>query len=261
VLFRSDNREIGAIAIGAGAALELVDSAVVGTRSATTGLSGGGLEVSGGAALRATGVWVASVRERGVALFGPGTTGDLRDVLVRDVVPSARGAGAGAVAFGGAHLAVARVAVLDVHGIGLGAVPLDVPAVGPLGGQLDGVDVFVRDVGSSVVQVVASGATPRRVAYGLHAGAASALALERVVLVGGGYGFFLSAGGTLAIRTGVVTDQLDGVGAADGARDALTLEQVVWARNATDHVLRDQGLPQAAGLPLPTPVCTDLTCP
>jgi hypothetical protein len=153
-----------------------------------------------------------------------------------------------------------------VYGVGLAAVPLGGADGEVVGARATARDLFLRDVRSSTIRFDASGHTAaptgRLVAYGLHVADGSALDVRRAVLDGGGFGFFVAAGGRLALRTAVITRQLDAVGASNTAADALGLEDVVRRGNAGDDVvLRDLDLPGAASLPLPTPVCSTARCP
>jgi hypothetical protein len=255
----------GAVASGAGSTLALADSAVVATRPNTAGLFGRGLEAHTGAALTAARVLVAQNSEIGATLSRAGTTGALTDVLIVGVAPSARGFGAGATAFGGARLAVERLAVVDVHGVALAAVPLENVREGRLGdARIDGADAFVRGVGSNTIRVDPTDldrAAGRLVAYGLHVGDGCTLDVRRAVVAQGGYGFFAAAGGSFVLRTGVVVAQLDAAGASNTTPDALVLDGVAFRGNAVDAVVHDRVLPEAAALAPPTePSCLDARC-
>jgi hypothetical protein len=244
----------------------LTDSAVGGTTPTAEGLFGRGIEAGAGASVLATRVLVADVTEFGVFLTGA-TTAALTDVLIVDVRPSARGFGAGAVAFGAARLTADRLAVTGVHGMAVAAAPLETPETGlEAGARVDGGDLFVRDVRSSTIRFDDAGDTAapigRRVAYGVHVGDGSAAALARVALARGGYGFFAAAGGALALRVGVITDQLDAFGASNTTSDALVLDAVARFGNAAGNALRrDADLPEAAALPAPTLPCLEVVCP
>jgi hypothetical protein len=87
--------------------------------------------------------------------------------------------------------------------------------------------------------------------------------VQRAAIAEGGYGFFAATGGALALRTGVITRQLDAAGVANGRAtppSMLVLEDVARYGNANDAELRDVDLPTASSLPLPTPVCADAVC-
>jgi hypothetical protein len=260
-----ENQSLGVASTGAGSRVVISDSAVVATSPSVRGTFGRGLEANAGGALEATRVLVADAREVGVMASGPATTASLVDVLVARVVPSQRGFGAGAMAVGGARLDARRLALADVHGVGLAAIPLDDALNGRVGdARVAGTDVFVHRVRSSTIQFDDSGrtATPvgRLVAYGLHVGPGCALDASQTVLTAGGYGFFAASNSAFALRDGVVTGQLDSAGASNNGANMLVLDRVERHGNAVDDVLRQVDLPEAAALPTPTPVCIADTC-
>jgi hypothetical protein len=261
------NREFGVHATGAASVLTLTDSAVVATGANGRGNFGCAAEGSERATLSATRVLFADSREGGLLVFGGNTTATLTDVLITDVAPSARGFGTGAMAFDGARIALDRVALTGVHGVGIAAVPLADTLSDPnANSRIMGLDVFVRDVRSSTIRFndgARTEATPwQLVAYGLHVGGGCLLDVARAVVAAGGFGFFAARDGALTVRTGVVAGQLDAFGASDTAPGALVLEGVAQHGNAVADVMRDVGLPEAAGLPRPTPPpCVDVACP
>jgi hypothetical protein len=263
----SENNVIGAWAEGDGSALELTDVAVRETTPDRNGFFGRAVTVQAAAALAATRVLVTATTELGVTVIQPGATATLTDVLITDITPSARGFGAGAMAFGGARVTVERLAVARVRGAALAAAPFDHPTDGTLAdAELSGRDVFVRNVQSSALRWNEPGALAappaRLVAYGLHAGDGCALDLTRAVVADGGYGFFAAAGARLAMRTGVITGQLSAAGASNTGPDALVLDDVSVYRNASNAVLSAVELPSAAALPSPSPPpCLEATCP
>jgi hypothetical protein len=260
----AENREAGATAFGAGTALVLTDTAVVATGSNLGETFGRGIEADARARLIADRVFVGDNRELGVMVLDAETMATLADVLIADVAPSARGFGGGAMAAGGAQLAIARLAATNVHGAALAAVPVGgARADRVTDARVTGVDLFVRTVRSSTVRFddtsVTLRPTGRLVAYGLHAGAGCALVATQVVVADGGYGFFAAQDSTLAVHTGAIAGQLDAFGAS--TTDALTLEGIARNANANDAVVRDFDLPEAAALPTPTPVCVASSCP
>jgi hypothetical protein len=245
----TDNHEAGVVASGPGTTIALTDVAVQRTRARPNdGLFGRGLAVQNGARLDATRALVADNRELGAGALNAESAVALTDVLVVDVAPSARGFGGGAMAFGGARLALARVAVTGVSGVGTAAVPFDDARNGRVAdARLDGRDVFVRGVRSSTIRFDDTGSTSvptgRLVAYGLHAGRGCGLALAQAVVTAGGFGFFTASDATFALRTGVVTGQLDAFGASNTAPDAVVLTGVARFGNAVNDVLRGLDLP------------------
>jgi hypothetical protein len=261
----ADNRTLGAAAGDVGTVLALSDAIVSGTRPSAGDTFGRGLEANTGARLEARRVLVVDNHEAGVMFIGPVTTASLTDTIVAGVASSARGIGAGALVFGGAEVIVARLALTDVRGAALAALPIDDARNGHLANaRVTGGDVFVRGVRSSTIRFDDSGTTlvptGRLVAYGLHVGAACSLDLAHAVVAGGGFGFFAARGGALAVHTGLITGQLDACGASNTSPDAVVLEDVARSGNAVNDVLRDLDLPEAAALPTPTPVCADAAC-
>jgi hypothetical protein len=102
----------------------------------------------------------------------------------------------------------------------------------------------------------------RRVSYGVLVQPGGALEAERVVLARSGYGFF-NAGGTLALRRGVIRAQLDAAGAvrtADASARTL-LDDVAAVNNATNGVVEDATLPVVSALPTPSSPCIERVCP
>jgi hypothetical protein len=188
---------------------------------------------------------------RGIAA-GAGTRMTLRDAIVRNVEPApGDGDGGGISAEAGAVLDAARIGVTLVHGFGLAAIPSDDGATGSMATIAD---LYVSSVRSSRIFVDPMTREPagRPVAYGVHVGRHGALDAERVVLRDGGYGFF-AVGGTLTLRTGVISGQGDAAGAEH--ETTATLTDVTRTGNAQDATATGGTLPEATALPLPTAIC------
>jgi hypothetical protein len=208
---------------------------------------------------------VADSRETGVAVFTTDTAATMRDVTVLGVESSIRGFGLGVALFGGVRVELERLAVERVRGAAVAVMSLDLPPVHESAVALIATDVFLRSVASSTVQfdgaefsLQPAGAS---VAYGVHVGEAGTFGATRVVIDGGGYGFFVADGGALRVRSGVITRQLDAAGALTvGGSTRAVLDAVALVGNAVDAVVPNVELPSIATLPLPTPVCDMPSC-
>jgi hypothetical protein len=263
----ADNQMIGVQVLNPGSEVRLTDSALVATRP-TMALLGRGVVVSGGGAFTTSGTLIADHHESGVIVFDPGSSAVLTDSIISGVAPSAQGFGVGAIAFGAASLALDRVAVTRVHGVGVAAVPDDAAdGTRVTGASVTGIDLYFRDVRSSTIRFADVAGQPRPtgrlVAYGLHVGDGCTLDARRAVAWTGGYGFFAAAGSAFAWRTGVITGQLDAAGVANGVSSAhpFVLDDVAAFGNATDATLHDLDLPEAGSLAVPTAPCTSQVCP
>ncbi|MBI5518105.1 MAG: hypothetical protein HY909_30320 [Deltaproteobacteria bacterium] len=249
----ANSTEVGVDAFGSDTVMELAASVVRNTQVNGAGTFGRALGVQGGATLRATGVLLADNSESAVFAAEVGTEARLSDTIILGVRPNGRGLGMGLLAMQGARLEGVRVAVQAVHGTGVAALPYRGEAVPTVALR----DLLVRDVRSSTVRTSADGPTVRpvgrMVAYGLHVGPGCSLDATHAVLDHGGFGFF-SANGTITLRQGIVSRQIEGLGAVDLATPdgATTLEGVSFLDNATDRIARRDDLPTASELPPPT---------
>ncbi len=88
-----ENTEVGALSLGAGTRIDLVETAILDTSPSPDGRAGRGLEASDGATLTATGCTVQGNVDIGVAATGTGTTVELVDTGILDTSPRADGAG------------------------------------------------------------------------------------------------------------------------------------------------------------------------
>ncbi len=170
--------------------------------------------------------------------------------------------GIGVASYAG-DVALDGVAIRNVFGVGVVSSPARKEDGGGTG-IVHALDLFVSTVRSATIELSADGTMGRggTVAYGLHAGPECTLSGDRVTLDSGGYGIY-NAGGTIAIRVGSITRQLDGAGAftvgSDGPR--LVLENVARGANASDEFRSRGDLPSAAALSPPTAICTSDSCP
>ncbi|MBI5512857.1 MAG: DUF1565 domain-containing protein [Deltaproteobacteria bacterium] len=202
------SRESSALAVGSSgghpSTLRVSDSAVRDT--AARGNFGVALAAIQGAALELRRVVVSRSQGGGVMAAGVSTRTTLEDVLVLDVsAPDERG-GFGVVASSDAVVTARRVSVVRSHGAALAAMPSTTLRLTAGGATLDVQDAYVRDVGSGTIDSdpcrIGRVVGPRR-AYGVYVGAASAVALERLVLLQGEVGA-AAYGGSLRWRLGVV---------------------------------------------------------
>lgn len=230
--------------------MELEGYVVRGVESRSDGLLGHGVDVLGGA-LSFRGVLVERVREAAFAIAVGRAS--VEDSLVRDVRPTTRGLGLGVWAFSNAQVDLRRFAIENVQGSAVSALPFQSLARTSVGGA----DWFVRDVRSGTVRVVEDEMTStpegRPVAYGLHAGPGCSIDAARVVIDGGGFGFY-NANGVVRVHTGVITNQLDAAGAIDVATpaSAWSLDDVARAGSANDGVVQRNDLPTASSIPAPS---------
>jgi hypothetical protein len=192
---------------------------------------GRGLEVSNNARVSAAGLLVEDNHEIGVAAVDGENSLIGTDVIVRGVRPSGRGFGVGlyALSRGGANLT--RLAIVDVRGAGLAAVPTVMYPRSVVSVQ----HLYVRGVSPSTVQFDPSGTTGMpvgdAVSYGLFADLGTHVDVLRALVEGAHYGFY-NASGTMFIRQGVIGEaQLSG-GAPEipsrAGRDYTTLEDLTF---------------------------------
>ncbi|MBI5518107.1 MAG: right-handed parallel beta-helix repeat-containing protein [Deltaproteobacteria bacterium] len=246
----ADIIDTGIAAFEPGTLLELTACAVFGTRPRLDGFGGRALAALSGSTLVATEVLIAGAVEAGLVVSGGEAR--LEDLIAIDIAPSTRGFGLGLYASRGARVSGARVAFRAVAGAGVSAP--GIPGTAGTGVTIQ--NLFVREVCSSTIGVSESDArrpVGRSVAYGLHAGHGCTIDVTRAVLDQGGFGFF-NASGTITLRQGVITRQLESSGAVDLAtpESRTTLEGVSFLDNATDTVTRRDDLPTASELPPPT---------
>ncbi len=115
-----NNRDVGALAFGAAARLDLIASVVRDTAPRTDASAGYGLLSQDGATLTAAGVLVVDNTEAGVAAEGNGSRVELRDCIVRRTHARADGTGGfGLVSHQGATLTATRMVIADNHSAGV----------------------------------------------------------------------------------------------------------------------------------------------
>lgn len=112
--------EVGVMAVGEGASIDLWDSAIVATAPTVAGVLGHGLEVVDGARASLDGVLAEGNHEVGLLASGPGSLVELSGVEVRDTRPApASGSGRGLAVQGGARLEATDTRVQGSHELGL----------------------------------------------------------------------------------------------------------------------------------------------
>lgn len=157
-------------------------------------------------------VLVEDSAEEGFAAIGTGTEATLEDVIVRGVLPSARGFAIGALTSGGAHLTARRVAVVGTRGIGFGSQQYG-QIIRAAGTRMTAQDIYVRAVAPG--QIVYSITSPDQppagtAAYGFVAGEATENVADRVLIEDTETG--IAALSPLTIRgIVIVRARLDGV--------------------------------------------------
>jgi hypothetical protein len=243
------SHDLGVSSQGSGTVLLLSDSEVRGTTARADGTFGRALDVSASGGLLATRVLLDQNVEVAASASGEGLALGLVDVIVAGVSPSARGYGAGAVAFGVGSIAATRLEDDDSNGKAQGAVPAGSTTGATIeGAQFTVVDLFERGVGNSTVHFTAPGSTAQAgapVAYGLHASTACQLDATRAVIDRGGYGVADFAG-VLAVHQGVIANQTVAGGAVvgvDNATGGFALEYTTFEGNAVDDVLHNAMIP------------------
>ncbi len=255
------SRQTGVVVAGIGSRMQLDDCLVGDTQSESHGSFGHGALAYLGASFVARRVVFDRNREAGVMAFHAGTAVDLTDVFVTSTAPSAQGLGGGVFAFGAASVRASRLAVQTSAGAALAAAQfIDDVGMTTVGSSIAVRDAWVERVRSNTVAIepVRHAPTGRAVAYGAHAGDRCAVDLARVVIADGGYGFFV-ADGSIVVRDGVITGQLDAAGAASG-RGTYVTENVSMRGNADDGVRLGASLPTASALAPPSPVCLGGSC-
>ncbi len=243
-----------------GTRLDIASSVVRGTRGYDGRNFGRGVEANNGSVIRANGLLVEDSREIGVAIVDGGTSLVGTDVLIRGVRPAVRGFGVGLYTFSQGRTALTRLAVVDVFGAGLVAVPRpQYPR-----SSVSVADLYVRDVGESTVQFNQSGMTESRVgdpvSYGLHAGLGATVDVSRAVIEDVGYGFY-NASGAMFIRQGVIGQPRVRVGAFElpvrsGGDGRTLLESVTRWGHQTSEILNvaTGALAEVRGVESPTAI-------
>ncbi len=260
------NAGAGAVAFGPNALLTLEDTRIADTQPRAfgpfMGVFGRGVEANRASRIDLRGVLIERCHEFGVMVdeaFGLNT---LRDVIVRDVRPTARGFGIG-IALYDATLEVERVAVASVAGIGLASASVDVaPGEMRVGAQITGQHVFVRHVATSTIRFGDDGRQEPSglpVAYALHVGESSRLVLRHVVADGAGIGV-MNAGGSADLTGGLIAAMLDSALARRGPGSSTRLTEIQLVDNARSDEVTNASLPAASALPSPTSVCTTPMC-
>lgn len=201
------SHEVGAFATNAGSVT--MESCVVrATLPGRDGTFGGGLMVTHGGRIDARHVFIEDNREVAAAAIGPGSSLRFSDVLVMRMQPSLRGLGVGILATAGASLEGERIALFGTHGMAVGATT-EFEASQSAGSSIQLRDVFVQGVGRQTVEF-----DPRdrlrsvgaAVAAGAYCGLRARCDIANVVVAGGGEGVVV-VGGSLSMRSGVVTGQ------------------------------------------------------
>ncbi len=243
------------VASGPGTTVDAQDVALADLVPAGTGLFGRGVSIFLSAHGRLDRVLLERSAELGV-FAGIDATVDMQDVIIRTVLPSRRGFGAGVGAFDGSAVHAERVAIVGANGSAWIAAQ-STESTGTAG-LITATDLYARSIRTSTIEFDSLGApSGRAVAYGLHVVMGGSIDATRAVLDAGGYGFFASHG-ALGLHDAVIANQLDAEGAQDGA--TLVLERIGLVQNARDGVLDDSTLPSVASLPPPTAVCPDTGC-
>ncbi len=223
---------VGVLATSPRVRLGIESSAVRHTQPyGTNGTFGRGLEISNNAVVTVAGLLIEDSHEIGVAAVDGPESLVGTDVLIRGVRPSGRGFGVGLYAFshGGANLT--RLAITDVHGAGLAAVPRVMYPRSVVNVRY----LYVRGVSPSTVQFDPSGMTAApvgdAVSYGLFADLGTYVDVQRALIEGTRYGFF-NASGTMFIRQGVIGEALVSGGAIEipsrAGRDLTSLQDVTF---------------------------------
>ncbi len=258
------NHEVAALSQESGSNLVLRD-VLVRDVLPNRGAFGHGLSSQEGGNIDAAGVLVENAAEFGIAANMGGGQVRLFEVIVRGIVPTTRGFGAGIGMFGPTFLSASRIAIEGVVGAGIvSASTVTVPMPGMGGASFVARDVFVSRIQSGAILTIVAGGqrsvVSQPLAYGVHVTDGNSIEIEQALIVNGGYGLFAS-GGNLFITRGVIALQLDGAAAYGGPDGVvpLHLTDVLMRDNATNDVRRAAGLPEAVLQP-PTGVCLGASC-
>lgn len=249
---------VGVFTFAARTRVDLAESVVRGTRPENSGAYGDGIQVTSTSVLRADGVLVRDSRRIGLAVFDAGSLLHGADVLVLGVDPNDTGLGVGVYAAARGSALLQRLAVTEVAGAALAAVPYQEPRMLWDASRVTVADLYVRQVATSEVRLVradnGAGAGSALVAHGLYVAPGCTLDADRAALDGGGYGFF-NTRGTLRVNQASICGQRDAMGANDDGTPAAntTLIGAVGCGNANDAVVQ-LGRPPGLGAPriLPT---------
>ena len=235
--------EAGVLVVGTGATASLRDSAIRDVTGGAGMILGRGVDARRGASVSATRVLIERALEIGVAGANAGTTLSLVDVIVHTVTPGARGLGIGAMSLGGGVFDVQRLAVVDVRGAALSAVPLMSSGMLVAGSSFGGADLFIRGVASGTVRYDATGPAGMPVAVGLDISSQCSMDFARIVLDESDYGFYVYAG-TLGIHQGAIAGQRVSGGAISSAtsQTGVTLERMIYMLNAHDTIAHNTDL-------------------
>jgi hypothetical protein len=251
-----------AVFSGAGARVEITDSAIRHTITTNRGLSSAGLFAFNDAVLHAERVLVEAAQNTGFISYVNATI-EWSDGILAGVAPDQFGFGTGGNASGDGHLVLDRVAILDTHGAALMATPfMDPTTPRQTGASIVARDLYVRGIGSSPIRVDYDEMDePVRVSneasYGIHAGSMCSLDVTRGVLIDAAYGFYASSG-TLGIHDGVIASMRDSAGATSAADPVL--ERVGFVSNARDSIDENTDLPEGAMLRAPSSSCANPAC-
>jgi hypothetical protein len=223
----------GVLATAPRVRLGIASSVVRRTRpfGTTPSTFGRGLEISNNARVNVVGLLVEDSHEIGVAAVDGENSLTGTDVLIRGVRPSGRGFGVGfyAVSRGGANLR--RLAIVDVEGAGVAAVPTEMYPRSVVSVQ----NLYVRGVAPSTVRFDPSGTTGMRVgddvSYGLFADLGTLVDVQRALIEGTHYGYY-NASGTMILRQGVIGEAQRWGGASENpprtGRDLTALQGVTF---------------------------------
>jgi len=197
-----------------------------------------------GATIDARRVVIEDSQEEGFAAIGVGTEAVLEDVIVRGVLPSARGFAMGAITSGGAVLRANRVAVVDARGIGFAAQQYNL-TLRATGTRVEAGDLFVRDIaaGQIVYSVTRPDQPPSGVAaYGVVAGEGTSCAFERVTLERSDVGIAALAPTTLLDISVMGASRAVVVGRSRVAPQQVTVRGVTCADGGALRIVPDDTL-------------------
>ncbi len=253
----ANNEQIGAMVVGAGSLLTLVDVAIRATRPDPMRLAGFGLQAVAGGRAELDRVWVDGSTRVGASVTGENTRASLRDVMITDVrsvmVEGVRSQGFGVYASEGATLVGERVAVSGAGGAAIASTFVTAPA------RVDLNDVYVRDVRDAQIRSMLPLGRP--VSYGLHVSGGAQMRVQRAAVIDTGYAF-TRIGGSLDITSGVLTRARSEAGSSTGAGvgQGLSLRATCSREPTYARVATDQTLP-AAFVDTRTPGCALPPCP
>ncbi|MFH1463471.1 MAG: right-handed parallel beta-helix repeat-containing protein [Pseudomonadota bacterium] len=183
------NTRLGVGAVAPGTEVTLVDTAIRGTLPDRDGKYGFGINVLGGASVRAEGCELAGNRALGVVAADPGTEVALVDTMVRDTLPDGAGEGGyGIEVYGGAALSAEGCAIAGNTSVGIAAMD-------------PGTQVAVRD--SSITGTVTGFDLLGATAIGLSALLEASVSASGLLVLGNdGPGLYAAGEGTALICSG-----------------------------------------------------------